>query len=316
MTIKNFLKLVEIQTKVASMIPLGIGSIYAIYRFSSFSLKNFILMFVSLITIDMATTAINNYYDYKKAIKTKGYNYEIHNIIVASKLKDTKVKAAIAGLIFIAVTSGIVLSLNTDLVVLLLGGASFIVAILYSAGPIPISRTPFGELFSGLVMGFIIIFISVYIHVIDEGIVRIIYENGIINLNIDIIEIIFIFLISLPAVNGIANIMLANNICDMEDDRENKRYTLPIYIGKENALKTYRILYYMIYIDILLLIILRITPIITILILITLIPVNKNIKQFYMKQTKKETFVLAVKNFMIINSVYIITLLFSILFLS
>ncbi len=305
MKIRDFLKLVEIQTKVASIIPFAIGSVYAVYRFNSFNLKNFMLMFISLITIDMATTAINNYYDYKRAIKTHGYNYEVHNIIVASKLKERTVIAVILGLLFIAVSFGIVLFLNTDAVILLLGALSFVVALLYSGGPIPISRTPFGELLSGLTMGFIIVFISVYIHIIDKGIIGLMYENGMVNLNFDIIEIIFIFLISLPAVNGIANIMLANNICDIEDDIENKRYTLPIYIGKENALKIYKTLYYLVYFDIFVLIVLKITPIITMLMLVTLVPVNRNIEQFYMKQTKKETFILAVKNFMIINIVYI-----------
>lgn len=313
MTSRDFLKLVEIQTKVASIIPLGIGSVYAVYRFNSFNLKNFMLMFISLITIDMATTAINNYYDYKRARKTHGYNYEVHNIIVASKLKEGTVIAVIAALLFIAMSLGILLFLNTDVVVLLLGALSFMVAVLYSAGPIPISRTPFGELFSGITMGFIIVFISVYIHIIDKGIIGLMYENGMVNLNFDIIEIVFICLISVPAINGIANIMLANNICDIEDDIENKRYTLPVYIGKENALRIYKILYYLVYFDIFILIILKITPIITMLMFITLVPVSKNIKQFYMKQTKKETFILAVKNFVIVNVVYIIVLCSSML---
>lgn len=308
MSIGSFLKLVEIQTKVASVIPFSLGTVYALYRFNKFNLNNFIIMFISLITFDMAVTATNNYYDYKKAKKTHGYNYEIHNVIVKSNLKEKVVLGVILALVSIATISGIILFLNTSIFILVLGGISFLVGIMYSAGPIPISRTPLGEAFSGIFMGFIIVFISVYIHIYDQNIVKIIYDNGILSISLDIVEIIFVFLISIPTVNGIANIMLANNICDIEDDIENKRYTLPIHIGKENALKLFKVLYYIIYIDIIVLIIIRVLPITSLLVLITIIPVSKNIKRFNKKQTKKDTFVLAVKNFVVINIVYIITL--------
>lgn len=67
-----------------------------------------------------------------------------------------------------------------------------------------------------MTQGFLLTFLVVYIHI---------YDQSIINLEI-------------------SNIMLANNICDMEDDLENKRYTLPIYIGKERELQVYKITYY------------------------------------------------------------------------
>ncbi|MFX3866422.1 1,4-dihydroxy-2-naphthoate prenyltransferase, partial [Streptococcus suis] len=56
---------------------------------------------------------------------------------------------------------------------------------------------------------------------------------------IKIIEIIFI---SIPLVNLIANIMFANNNCDLEEDIRKHRYTLVYYIGKKNDLKLYFVL--------------------------------------------------------------------------
>lgn len=308
MSLGSFLKLVEIQTKVASIIPFCLGTVYALYGFNSFNFKNFILMIISLLAFDMATTATNNYYDYKKAKKTHGYNYEIHNVIVKNNLKDITVICVILALIAVAVVCGFILFLNTNVIVLLLGAISFLVGIIYSAGPIPISRTPFGELFSGMFMGFVIVFISVYIHIYDQNILNLAFENGMLDISIDIIKVLFVFLISIPTIIGIANIMLANNICDIEDDIENKRYTLPIYIGKENALKLFKILYYFIYIDFIILAILKITPIFTLFTLLTLKPVRNNIEMFYKKQTKKDTFVLAVKNFVLINVFHIATI--------
>jgi UbiA prenyltransferase family. len=102
--------------------------------------------------------------------------------------------------------------------------------------------------------------------------------------------------------------MLANNICDIEDDLENRRYTLPIYIGKEKALKLFKALYYISYIDIVVLVILKVLPLLTLIVLLTFVPVNKNIRKFYKVQTKKDTFPLSVKNFLIMNVIEIIAI--------
>jgi 1,4-dihydroxy-2-naphthoate octaprenyltransferase len=301
MSLASFLKLVEIQTKVASVIPFALGTLYSIYHFEVFNFRNFIIMFISLVSFDMATTTINNYYDYKRANKTQGYNYESHNAIVRYGLKESTVILTIIILLTIASVFGLILFLNTAPVVLLLGAVSFVVGILYSFGPVPISRTPLGEIFSGLFMGFVIVFISAYVHAYNLGIVDLAVKGDMFGISVNLTETIYIFLLSLPAVNGIANIMLANNICDIEDDIENRRYTLPIYIGRERALWVFKALYYICYADLLLLLVLGVTPAVTVLTLFTFIPVNKNIKSFYEKQTKKDTFVLAVKNFLIIN---------------
>ena len=91
--------------------------------------------------------------------------------------------------------------------------------------------------------------------------------------------------------------MLANNLCDIEDDLANNRYTLPIYIGKDHSLMLFRILYYIIYIIIIILLVLRVVPAVSAITLLTFLPVRKHLKLFGEKQTKKDTFVLAVKNF-------------------
>ncbi|PRX29817.1 1,4-dihydroxy-2-naphthoate octaprenyltransferase [Orenia metallireducens] len=312
MFIGSFLKLVEIQTKVASLIPFLIGTLYTLYRFDHFNLKNFILMLISLVAIDMATTAINNFIDYKQANKTHGYNYESHNAIVKDKLKESTVKAIILSLLAIAVFFGIILVFNTNLLVLFLGGISFGVGVLYSFGPLPISRTPLGEISSGFFMGFVITFISIYIHLFDQNLVSLFYEGGILSIKLNLMELIYIWLISIPLVSGIANIMLANNICDIDDDLENNRYTLPIYLGKKRSLQLFKVLYYLVYLDLIVLLALRVIPMTSSLTFLTLLPVKRNIELFVEKQSKKDTFILAVKNFVLINFLQILTLTLSI----
>lgn len=312
MSIRSFLKLVEIQTKVASITPFLLGSVFAFFRYKQFRVDNFILMLISLLSFDMATTAINNYIDYKKANRTYGYGYERHNAIVRDNLKESTVITVIFALLAIAITFGVILYLNTSPLVLAIGVISFAVGILYTFGPIPISRMPLGEIFSGFFMGFVIIFLSVYIHLVDLNLFSLNINDGILSMNIDLYELIILFLVALPATLGIANIMLANNICDIEDDLENKRYTLPIYIGKAKALTLFKSLYYIALIDIAVLLILGILPIIAIPALLTIIPVKKNIDVFMELQTKKDTFVVAVKNFVIMNASLIVLLLIDI----
>ena len=313
MKVSSFLKLVEISTKVASITPFLLGSLVAYLRYGQFKPINFLLMLVSLLSFDMATTAINNYIDYKKAKKTSGYNYESHNAIVRDKIKESHVQLTIGILLTISIGFGIALYLKTSLVVLIIGAISFAVGILYTFGPIPISRMPLGEIFSGFFMGFVIIFLSVFIHITELGILGVNLSEGILSLDLNLKEILVIFLLALPATLGISNLMLANNICDMEDDLANKRYTLPLYIGKDAAIKIFRALYYIAYLDIALLLVLGVLPVIAVLALASLILVQKRINKFLRVQSKKDTFIVAIQNFLIINLSLVALLAISIL---
>lgn len=300
------------------MIPFALGTVYALYRFETFNLYHFILMLVSLLSFDMATTAINNYIDYRKAVKTHGYGYEVHNAIVQHKLKERTVLTTIYLLILIAIVTGFILFLNTNILILLLGGLSFLIGILYSFGPIPISRMPLGELFSGLFMGFVIIFITVYVQVPQDQLIAInlhqLLNQGIVSVQLNLLEILLVFMISIPAILGIANIMLANNTCDIEDDIENKRYTLPVYIGRPASLRLFRYVYYVSYLDVIVLLILGVNPLLILLILATFIPVLKNIRLFSANPSKQHTFHLAVKNFILTNCARILVLGIAVLF--
>ncbi len=313
-SINKFLKLVELPTKVASMIPFLLGSVYAWYRFDTFRTDLFLLMLISLLFFDMTTTAINNLFDYVKAAKRQGYGYEEHNAIVKYNMNPKLVFLLIMFLFLSSVAAGITLVFQTSLVVLALGAMSFGVVILYSFGPIPISRMPLGELFSGLFMGFVITFVAAYIHTDGNQLANLLIESGMLNIHINMTEVLLILLISIPTIMGIANIMLANNICDMEDDIANKRYTLPLYIGKANALRLFRYLYYASFLDLPILFFLKVHPVLLLLALLTLFPVHRNIKLFAANPSKAETFVLAVKNFILISITRVIVIGVSVLF--
>ena len=314
MSIVIFFKLVEIQTKVASVIPYMVGTAFALYKFENFNTRQAVLLFLSMIIFDMTVTAINNYVDYSKAIKKEGFGYEEHNAITKYGLKPKTVLGIIIFMLMLSSILGIILFLSTNIIILLLGLICFAIGIFYSFGPIPISRTPFGEIFSGVTMGFFITFLAVYIHIFDKGILNLSIVGNEFKFIINLEVIISIFIISIPLIVGIANIMLANNICDMEDDFINRRFTLPIYIGKEKALSVFKYLYYIGFISIVVGIIFKVLPIISLLSLLVFIPINKNIQLFNKLQSKKDTFILAVKNFILLNTTYIFTIILGIIF--
>ncbi len=286
------------------MFPLIFGSLYAAYRYQSFRWTSFFTMLFSLFVFDMTTTAINNYMDYKKSNDDE-YRRNF-NIIGQDELKISQVKATIFLMLMLAIISGIYLVILTGPIVLILGILSFIVGIFYTFGPIPISRMPLGEILSGFFMGFIIIYLAVYIHNPELAVIN--YSMGRILTDFSLYDTLALFLVALPFTLGISNLMLANNICDLEQDVRNDRYLLPYYLGRKISLIIFRWSYYVALLAPIISVILKFQPIISLLSLIVLIPVNKNIGIFAKKQIKGETFVLSVKNLILLSIANILPL--------
>lgn len=311
MNLRKFLDLVEIRTKVASVTPFVAGLVFTIYRYQRLRLDVLILLFLSMMCVDMATTAMNHLADSKRAINKSGYNYESHNALIKYGLSTALVKTVIVSLLMLGAAAGLILFLMTDLVILVIGVIAFGFGILYSNGPIPISRIPLGEVVSGLVMGGLIFFVTVYIQVFDMGYIIYQLNSFVFTLTLDLLELMIIFFASIPMVLMISNIMLSNNICDLEDDMINKRFTLPYYTGKKIGLIIYEWSYYFSFISILIATVFNWLPATAWLTLITFIPIYKNIKSFKATQDKATTFSLAIKNFFLLGFTYIFSIVVS-----
>ena len=67
MSLKSFLELVEIKTKIASIFPYLIGILFSISYFKILNLGLSLLFLVAMLLFDMTVTAINNYQDFKKS---------------------------------------------------------------------------------------------------------------------------------------------------------------------------------------------------------------------------------------------------------
>jgi 1,4-dihydroxy-2-naphthoate octaprenyltransferase len=287
--VKRFLDYVEIMTKITSTFAFVLTIAYLIYRGQPIKWDLTLLFFASMFLFDLTTTAINNYIDTKNNHQTLQFERRTALIIIYV-------------LFTISAALGLLLAFQTDIVIFLVGGLCFLCGVFYTYGPVPISRQPLGEVLSGAFYGFLIPFIILYINSPAGTFLSMSVNLKTIFLELQVVPIISLLLFGVAPFCTTANIMLANNICDLEKDIAVKRHTLPYYIGK-NALYLFAALYYATYLATIVMVIVGMLSPVCLLSLITIIPVQKNINVFFQKQDKGTTFLMAIKNYIIIMGV-------------
>lgn len=284
--IKKFLDFVEIRTKITSLLPFLMSLAYLFYRRQPVNLERTLLFFGSMFLFDLTTTGINNYID----TKTNGQKLAFPRSMA---------KLIIYLLFGVSTALGLTLAYRTDLVVLLLGGLCFLCGVFYTWGPIPISRLPLGEIFSGLFYGLFIPFLMLYMNMPAGTFLTLAADWNAVRLDLNLWPAFSLLLLSAGPICATANIMLANNICDLEKDVAVGRYTLSYFLGK-NALCVFAGLYYVTYLTWLVAVALKLLSPVCLLALFTVIPVHKNIRLFKKEQIKEKTFALSVQNYIII----------------
>ncbi|GLC80352.1 UbiA family prenyltransferase [Lacrimispora brassicae] len=284
--IKKFLDFVEIRTKITSLLPFLMFLAYLFYRRQPVNWERTLLFFGSMFLFDLTTTGINNYID----TKTNGQKLAFPRSMA---------KLIIYLLFGVSTALGLTLAYRTDLVVLLLGGLCFLCGVFYTWGPIPISRLPLGEIFSGLFYGLFIPFLMLYMNMPAGTFLTLTADWHAVRLDLNLWPAFSLLLLSAGPICATANIMLANNICDLEKDVAVGRYTLSYFLGK-NALCVFAGLYYVTYLTWLVAVALKLLSPVCLLALFTVIPVHKNIRRFKKEQIKEKTFALSVQNYITI----------------
>lgn len=284
--LKRFLSYVEIKTKITSFFAFLMTIAFLVYREQRIDWKRTLVFFFAMFIFDLTTTAINNYIDTKT--NDQILQFQRRNALLI-----------IFVLFGISAALGLYLALLTDIIVLLLGVICFMAGVLYTYGPVPISRQPLGEVLSGVFYGLFIPFLLLYINMPEGTFLSLDINWDKISAQIMAWPVLTVLLLSVIPVCTTANIMLANNICDVEKDVAVKRYTLPYYLGKK-ALILFAALYYLTYVDIILMTALGILPPVCLLFLLTLFVVQKNINVFMKVQDKATTFGTAIINYIVI----------------
>ncbi len=284
--LQRFLDYIEIKTKITSTFAFLMTVAYLLYQEQPVRWGLTLLFFAAMFLFDLTTTAINNYIDTKNNHQTLQFKRRTALIIIYV-------------LFMLGAGLGLYLAYLTDAVVLLAGGLCFLCGVFYTYGPVPISRMPLGEVLSGMFYGLLIPFILLYINTPSGTYLTLDLSRETVNLSLQVVPMLSLILFAVIPFCTTANIMLANNICDLEKDIAVKRHTLPYYIGKK-AIFLFTGLYYICYIAIAMMVVTRMISPVCLLALLTILPVQKNINIFKKKQDKATTFMTAIINYVII----------------
>ncbi|WP_226035853.1 1,4-dihydroxy-2-naphthoate polyprenyltransferase [Aquibacillus saliphilus] len=206
-------RLLRPHTLTASFIPVFIGTMVAILD-ESVNVLLFLAMLIASMLIQAATNMFNEYYDYTRGLDNEK-SVGIGGTIVRDGVRPTTVLRLALVFFFVSMLLGVYICLESSWWVCAIGLICMLFGYLYTGGPYPLAYTPFGELFSGFIMGTVLIGISYYIQTLT--------------ITGDIL------LISLPISIFIGTIMLSNNIRDRKGDKENGRKTIAILIGHQSA---------------------------------------------------------------------------------
>lgn len=275
---QRFKALVQAQTTLLTILPLLLGTIMAAaYHYHHVNLGETFLLMLSAICFHLAVNGHNQLSDYRRYQNSTTVQDSTNNIIKRFAISIPWAYSVLGILLLIFLISGLYLAYLSGWPLLLLGGVSFLVGYCYSGGPYPLLKTPLGELLSGLAMGLNIVLLGVYINIYNAPT----YDNWFWLTG---------SIVSLPAVFTIANIMLANNICDKDEDVVIGRKTLAYYLGTKHSLTLLQINYVFSYLGLILSAILGYLPWLIVLSIFTVKSDYQLVQGFVKAPNKVTTF--------------------------
>ncbi|MGJ9457464.1 1,4-dihydroxy-2-naphthoate polyprenyltransferase [Oceanobacillus sp. CF4.6] len=206
-------RLLRPHTLTASFVPVFVGTMIA-FNEGSIDWLLFLAMLVASILIQAATNMFNEYYDFVRGLDTDE-SVGIGGSIVRDGIAPKRIRNLAFGFYGISILLGIYICMTSSWWIAVIGLVCMAFGYLYTGGPLPISYTPFGELFSGVLMGTVIIGITYYI------------QTGTVTA-----EMVWI---SIPISIFIGSINLSNNIRDRDGDKLGGRKTIAVLLGREKS---------------------------------------------------------------------------------
>lgn len=259
-------KLTRPHTLTASFAPVFLGTMIALY-YTNINWILFLAMLIACLLIQAATNMFNEYYDFARGLDTEE-SVGIGGAIVRNGVKPKTVMQLALLLYGIAALLGLYICYESSWLLLIVGAVCMLIGYLYTGGPYPIAYTPFGELFSGIVMGMLIVLISTFVQV-----------GSVPN---------FAILLSIPSALLVAAIMLSNNIRDIVEDKEGGRKTMAILVGRKNAVTILALFFIISYVWIIGLVIMQVVTPWSLLVLLSIKKPLHAVKLFREKESHLE----------------------------
>lgn len=225
--IQELISLTRPRTLAAALGPTILGAAFSYYAFGAvqgtgLAIFHTILIFLAVVTAQIVANLWNEYKDFKSGLDA-GQKIGNAGSITRGAITPELIITMIKVLMFVPIIIGLYLSATITWYYIPIGFLCILISFLYSGGPKPISRTPFGEISSGIAMGFAIVLITGYAWTRELSLALLIP--------------------AIPSTLLVGSIMLTNNIRDIRNDESHGRHTLPIVLGRERALSLMSISY-------------------------------------------------------------------------
>ena len=224
MNLSQFFALIRPRTLTAAFSPVVLGAAMGTTQFQTtqplwLSLLYTVGILICVLSAQIAANIWNEYFDFKSGLDlTQAAGNS--GSIVRDGISPTIIKRWGYITTILPLVLGVVLASAVTWWYIPVGMLCILTSILYSGGPKPISRTPFGELASGLAMGFAIVGITLFAWTHDVH---------------------WTYLIpAVPSTILIGAIMMTNNLRDFTNDANHGRRTLVILLGRERGLQLLR----------------------------------------------------------------------------
>ncbi|WP_126937187.1 1,4-dihydroxy-2-naphthoate octaprenyltransferase [Veillonella sp. CHU740] len=224
MNLSQFFALIRPRTLTAAFSPVVLGAAMGATQFQAtqplwLSLLYTVGILICVLSAQIAANIWNEYFDFKSGLDlTQAAGNS--GSIVREGISPTIIKRWGYITTILPLVLGVTLASAVTWWYIPVGMLCILTSILYSGGPKPISRTPFGELASGLAMGFAIVGITLFAwtHTLH-----------------------WTYLIpAVPSTILIGAIMMTNNLRDFTNDANHGRRTLVILLGRERGLQLLR----------------------------------------------------------------------------
>ncbi len=259
MLISEIIPLMRPRTLAAAFSPVFIGGTFSYYAFGAahgtgLALFHSLLIFLAVVCAQIVANMWNEYCDFKSGLD---HGQKIGNAgsVTRGAISMSLLLNLIKGFTVIPLLIGIYLSATITWWYIPAGLLCILISFLYSGGPKPISRTPFGEIASGLAMGLAIVLITSYAWTRELSWA--------------------LWIPAIPSIYLVGAIMLTNNIRDYENDKSHGRRTLPIVLGRDRALNVMSTGYFFIYMWLFAWIYQGNIPVTSLLALLSAIPASK-----------------------------------------
>lgn len=225
--IQEIIPLTRPRTLAAALGPTILGAAFSYYAFGAthgtgLAIFHTVLIFLAVVTAQIVANLWNEYKDFKSGLDA-GQKVGNAGSITRGAITPELIVTMIKILMVVPIIIGLYLSATITWYYIPAGFLCILISFLYSGGPKPISRTPFGEISSGIAMGFAIVLITGYAWTRDLSSALLIP--------------------AIPSTLLVGSIMLTNNIRDIRNDESHGRRTLPIVLGRERALSLMSITY-------------------------------------------------------------------------